>query len=332
VGPVGDRDGQGPSFGLLLCGAGESGKTTFARQLKLQFLPGSISEDERRSFVPTIRGNLVETMKYLLFYAEENQLGLSEDLGEHLNLIADTNPFAAEFTHELWDALGLLWQDSAIQQAFAHRDETAIPDHMDYFFERLESLQEEDYVPDDRDILRARIRTVGIDYVTLSLEDQRIRIYDVGGQKNERRKWNQFESEVKGVIFCVSFADFDKPMFEELPKKVARIHDALACFGELTRSARFQDSPFFFIANKIDMFTEKVTQTDCFKTLFPEYGGDIHDPDATAEYLTQQFLATAGPARPGRPILVYRQSALEREKVAENATAICRYIREHYPE
>ena len=50
---VSKDDGE-DAFGLLLCGAGESGKTTFTRQLKLKFLDG-FKEEERVDFLRTIK-------------------------------------------------------------------------------------------------------------------------------------------------------------------------------------------------------------------------------------------------------------------------------------
>jgi GTPase SAR1 family protein len=311
-----------------LCGAGESGKTTFTRQLKLSFLPHGISDEDRSSFIPTIRGNVIEAMQCLLEWLEQNSRELPDDLAECAALVASTSAFSAAFTGELADALAQLWADPVVAAAFAHRDETVIPDHMDYFFAKLDALADEEYVPTDDDILRARIRTVGVKSVTFSAGRGLVRIYDVGGQKNERSKWERINAEVRGVIFCVSFADFDKPMFEELPKRVARIDDAIGLFAEIVHRPKFAAAPIFFIANKFDMFIEKVTNSNCFGAVFPDYRGNPNDVDATAEFLTQRFLARAEPRSEAQPIVVYRQSALEPENVVENAREICRVVGE----
>jgi GTPase SAR1 family protein len=311
----------------LLCGAGESGKTTFTRQLKLKFLPSGISDEDREAFAPIIRGNLVETMQLLLDWIDQNGYALNEALDEFGHLVGSAIPFACEFTDELSNALSELWADPVVQTAFSHKDETTIPDHMDYFFGRIEQLSEDGYLPTDEDILRARIRTVGISSITFDTGGLLVRFYDVGGQKNERGKWAQVNEEVRGVVFCVSFADFDKPMFEELPTRVARILDALDIFAELVQREKFRAAPFFFVANKFDAFSEKVRSSDCFVRLFPDYQGDPHDVDACAEYLTNEFLKRAEPRSDAQPIRVFRQTALEPETVVANATAICTAIK-----
>lgn len=327
----GSKDDQSEAFGLLLCGAGESGKTTFTRQLKLRFLDG-ISQEERMGFVSTIRGNLVETMKILLVWMEHHDREVSEDVLEAAEAITNLNPFGCEFTAEVGDSLSQLWQDAGVQEAFQHRDETEIPDHMDYFFEKIDDLVDEEYVPTDEDVLKARIRSIGIDQVTLSLDEVLIRIYDVGGQRNERSKWEKVQSEVGGAIFLVSFADFDKPMFEDLPKIVARINDAMNCFEDVTHRQVFLDKPIFLVCNKFDVFTEKVRNTDCFSRVFPEFQGNAHDENECYEYLVGKFIERSNPPLPERPIIQFRQNALDSDQVVRNATEICKYIRENYYE
>jgi len=320
---VGVADDNAEAFGLLLCGAGESGKTTFTRQLKIKFL-GGIKQEDRMNFISTIRGNLVESMQLLLIWLERNDKEINPDLESDAQEISQKNPFNCEFTPELAESLRQLWDDPAVQEAFTHKDETIIPDHMDYFFNKIDELVEDDYTPSDEDVLRARIRSIGIDSVTFYLEGALIRIYDVGGQKNERSKWEKVMNEVGGVIFCVSFAEFDKPMFEE--PSVLRIHDALNIFNEITHREQFQSSPIFLICNKFDVFTEKVKNTNSFIKVFPDYTGDPHDPDQCGKYLTDKFIERAAPLSDARPIIPYRQVALDSDQVVNNANAICKYI------
>ena len=98
------------------------------------------------------------------------------------------DPFDCDFDEELSDALETLWKDPAIEEAFMHKDERNIPDHMDFFFDKINELSKNDYIPTDEDIMKARIRTIGVSTVTLNVNNTLLKIYDVGGQKNERFK------------------------------------------------------------------------------------------------------------------------------------------------
>ena len=323
----GVKDEETEAFGLLLCGAGESGKTTFTRQLKRKFI-GEFDDKERKGFVQTIRGNLIEAMQQLIFWVERHEKEISSEYENDVAAISELNPFDTEFTPELAEQLKNLWQDEAIQEAFQHKDETIIPDHMDYFYNKIDDLVEDDYTPSDDDVLRARIRSIGIDSVTLNLDGALIRIYDVGGQKNERSKWDKVMSEVGGVIFCVSFAEFDKPCFED--QNLLRINDALEIFKEVTHRDEFKEAPFFLLCNKFDAFTEKIKNTDSFVKIFPDYSGDSHDPEACKQYLVEKFIEAANPPIPERPIIVYTQSALDSEQVVNNTNEICKYINKNF--
>lgn len=325
------RETSEDAFKLILCGSGESGKTTFVRQLKLRFL-GGLDQGDREAYVPTIRGNLVEAMQALILWVEKGGEEIPDDLIESSTLVSSVNAFNCDFTQELADALETLWGEQIIRTAFQHKDETVICDHMDYFFPQVQTVFADGYSPTDEDILRARIRSIGIDTVNFDIAGAKICIYDVGGQQSERGKWEEVMGSISGVLFCVSFADFDKPMFELLPRIEPRIRDSLQIFGQLTHSSRpnLQEAPFFLICNKFDAFKKKVEETDCFIRAFPEFEGNSHDADACAEYLAQKFIEEANPQSDARPIIVYRQVALDGENVVENANNICRYIREHY--
>lgn len=41
------------------------------------------------------------------------------------------------------------------------------------------------------------------------------RLYDVGGQRNERRKWIHCFDEVTAVIFVVALSEYDQGLFED---------------------------------------------------------------------------------------------------------------------
>jgi hypothetical protein len=96
-------------------------------------------------------------------------------------------------------------------------------------------------MPSESDIVLARIRTTGIREERLKIDDQVspfplfspspfplcslsfcfpvlgqiFQFFDVGGQRNERRKWiNCFEG-VHGVMFVVALSEYDQTLFEE---------------------------------------------------------------------------------------------------------------------
>ena len=101
------------------------------------------------------------------------------------------------------------------------------------FFEEAKRITAPDYVPDVSDVLRARTKTTGI-YETrftmgqLSIQyvetvfETRFGIYlishsmfDVGGQRSERKKWIHCFENVTSIIFCVALSEYDQVLLEE---------------------------------------------------------------------------------------------------------------------
>jgi hypothetical protein len=57
------------------------------------------------------------------------------------------------------------------------------------FFPRLLEIITPEYIPSVEDVLLARVRTTGIVEEEFLMQGRNFKIVDVGGQRNERRKW-----------------------------------------------------------------------------------------------------------------------------------------------
>jgi hypothetical protein len=82
---------------LLLLGAGESGKSTVAKQMKIIHQDG-FSPDERKAFKVIIHTNILSSMKTLVKAADT--LGIQVDAFEQAQTLRD-----AKFTDPLTDLL-----------------------------------------------------------------------------------------------------------------------------------------------------------------------------------------------------------------------------------
>jgi hypothetical protein len=76
-------------------------------------------------------------------------------------------------------------------------DERPCTQFLHSFLDDIERIGKKDYLPSDTDILRARLRTVGVQEHKLSLElgpekGQDWYIYDVGGSRSQRSAWESF--------------------------------------------------------------------------------------------------------------------------------------------
>lgn len=111
---------------ILLLGSGESGKSTFLKQMRI--INGrDFVEEELRTFRPIIYGNIVKGMKVLIDAREKLHIPWGDENNiKHANLVFtyDNNVKLDETVfHPYVEPMQLLWRDSGIKTAFDRRRE-----------------------------------------------------------------------------------------------------------------------------------------------------------------------------------------------------------------
>ena len=80
-------------------------------------------------------------------------------------------------------------------------------------------MAQSDYIPNEDDVLRCRDRTSGVVCEKLTLQKITFDMYDVGGQRSERKHWVKVFDGVKGVLFIVAISEVWKQK-EKIKKKL----------------------------------------------------------------------------------------------------------------
>ena len=78
------------------------------------------------------------------------------------------------------------------------------------------------------------------------------RIFDVGGQRNERRKWIHAFDNVNAVVFVAAMSEYDQVLFEDETQN--RMEEALQLFDQIINSKWFKTTSMILILNKKDLF------------------------------------------------------------------------------
>ena len=81
-------------------------------------------------------------------------------------------------------------------------------DSADYYFNKIDALIAPGYVPSEEDVLRSRVRTTGIVQSDFKIKSINFSMFDVGGQRNERRKWIHAFDSVNCVIFVAALSEY----------------------------------------------------------------------------------------------------------------------------
>jgi guanine nucleotide-binding protein G(i) subunit alpha len=83
------------------------------------------------------------------------------------------------------------------------------------YFAKVAEIAAPGYLPSVEDVLRSRVRTSGIVEEIYNISGVDFAIYDVGGQRNERKKWIHCFDGVTAVIFVASLSEYDQVLYED---------------------------------------------------------------------------------------------------------------------
>jgi len=250
---------------LLLLGAGESGKSTLFKQSKALF-GKPFSKKEREDLVLIIRSNVLEGIATLLEQAELRGITNAEIIQLKEEMIQDRNRDGV--STELVVSVKRFWALEEIKKLFECRAEFQLQDSLGFFLDRIEQVSALDYDPPLDHILRSRSKTTGVVEMEVALKGQRVALIDVGGQRNERRKWIHQFSVCSAVIFVASMAEYDQVLIED--QRTNRLLEALDLFSAVCHIKTFDGKPLILFLNKRDLFFEKLKKVP-LNSLFDSY-------------------------------------------------------------
>lgn len=196
-------------FKVLLLGAGESGKSTVVKQIKVIWNVPEAS-NEFRKYATALQKNVIEAMQTLLQAAVKLNVSVAnKDLQPEVDriLAMDMN---ALVTPELAPIITKLWHDPGIKQVYDRRSEYWLMDATPYYLDEVQRLAQKDFMPNEDDMIMARIRTTGIVVSEVVEKPYRFEIVDVGGQRSERRKWIHCFDDVKAIIYLASLSGYNQ--------------------------------------------------------------------------------------------------------------------------
>ena len=161
---------------------------------------GGYSEEEASKFVYRVYGNVVTQMRVLLLAADKLKIAFADEANnERAKTVLATPAGGDAWSVSLAKDIKALWADAGLRKVFAMRNRKFhLNDSAAYFFDRIDAIMADDYIPSTDDILRVRTRTTGIKEARFEVNGISFALLDVGGQRGERRKWIQCFGDVTG--------------------------------------------------------------------------------------------------------------------------------------
>jgi len=273
---------------MLLLGAGESGKSTVLKQMKL-IHHGGYNESERDSYKEIIFANTIQTMRAILDAMPMLDIHLHPQNDSRRDLIMSLPNQIDDsiMPLDVADSIRGLWKDGGVREAVRRAREFQLNDSAVYYFSAIDRMASRNYMPTDQDILRSRVKRTGITETTFQVGELTYRLFDVGGQRSERKKWIHCFENVTALVFLVSLSEYDQMLYED--ESVNRMQEALTLFDSICNSRWFVKTSIILFLNKIDLFAEKLPNSP-LGDYFPDYmGGDNYD--AACDYLLHRFVS-----------------------------------------
>ncbi|KAJ1547411.1 hypothetical protein HK096_003055, partial [Nowakowskiella sp. JEL0078] len=256
---------------ILLLGSGESGKTTVIKGIKIVNKILSTPQ-ELQDIASSLRRNAIQCMNVLIeqiellgFKVEDESLQAHIDVVKKIGIDDDDGEV---LTLPMVDAIIALWNSELIAKVWARRKEYWILDSTEFYFKHVARFSDEDFEPTEEDSVMARVMTTGILTTEINISPLRFTVVDVGGQRNERRKWIHTMDDCSVIVYVVNLAGYNSVLFEDQTQN--RMVECLSLFKQTANNPIFAETPIFLIFNKKDLFETKIredpiTSCPCFE-------------------------------------------------------------------
>jgi len=257
-----DRKKRRSEIRLLLLGAGESGKSTFVKQMRIinhvDFTPA-----ERREYRQLIHESLIRGLQILLSSRKELRIPFNgQDIEQQSEMVLAFDAYDSIGPENIGDLAVLarrLWKDTAVKETFRRRSEFQLVDSVGYFLDNLERVSQRTYLPSNQDILYARKTTKEVSEFRVPINKLDFVFLDVGGQRSQRDKWFKlFSQDMTGTLFMVSASEFDQRLRED--DRENRLKESAIIFRTIVNNSSFRDTAFILFLNKMDLLEEKIDE------------------------------------------------------------------------
>ncbi|KAK2911496.1 hypothetical protein Q8A67_003629 [Cirrhinus molitorella] len=278
-----DKRDSSRQLKLLLLGTGESGKSTFIKQMRIIHGRG-YTEEDRKAYAKLVFQNVFVSIHNLTQAMEDLNIpfadGKNKTYAAMLNSVIPETVQSMEPKHA--EAIKSMWKDKGLQKCFERRREFQLSDSTKYYLDEIDRISAAFYLPTVQDILRVRIPTTGIIEYIFDLHTVIFRMVDVGGQKSERRKWIHCFENVTSIIFLVALSEYDQVLYECANEN--RMEESKALFKTIISYPWFQESSIILFLNKTDILKEKISKSHLVD-YFPQYKGPKSDADAAMKFI-----------------------------------------------
>ncbi|KZT65499.1 G-protein alpha subunit [Daedalea quercina L-15889] len=188
------------------------------------------------------------------------------------------------------DDIVALWEDPVVRAVLKRRG-IRLQDMPGFFLNDAARIATMNYEPTDEDIVRARLRTLGVEEHRFTMESGALPgsewyIYDVGGSRNNRPMWIPYFDDVQAIIFLAPLA-FNLMLEEDA--KVNRLEDSIMLWKEICQNPLLSKTTLILFLNKMDILQATLAAGIRVNKYVPSYGDQPNDVQHVTKYFRDKF-------------------------------------------
>ncbi|KAJ6578829.1 guanine nucleotide binding protein, alpha subunit [Mycena vulgaris] len=218
-----------------------------------------------------------------------------------------------------------VWDDRIVREMLARR-KVRIEDSAGFFLNDVERIARTDYQITDDDIVRARLRTVGVQEYRVTFEHghsagSEWRMYDVGGTRSSRAVWYSYFDDCDAIIFLAPVSCFDEKLAED--RRVNRLEDSYMLWKSVCACKLLARTQLVLFLNKCDLLQAKLMRGAKIRDSVPSFGDRKNDVATATRYFQQHFKEiqrTYSPVQ--RPFYVHLTSVIDTKSTAVTLGAV----------
>ncbi|TFK20672.1 guanine nucleotide binding protein, alpha subunit [Coprinopsis marcescibilis] len=270
-------------------GSAESGKSTIVKQMKIIHKNGF----PRRSWLSTGLSS-TKSLQHVVVYVVRAGLECvkysNRPVLEVLTVLEkileyQLDPEQPYFSPEIAEAMDQFWNDPVIPKIMEkHSSKFYLMDSAGYFFSEVLRIGKPNYLANETDVLWAHQKSVGISETRFTMGQLSIHMFDVGGQRSERK--SRYIVSMS-IIFCTALSEYDQVLREERTQN--QMAESLILFNSVINSGWFLQTSIILFLNKIDVFKNKLPKVYPPAQYFPKYTGSA-DINKAAKYILWKFM------------------------------------------
>ncbi|KAJ3921300.1 guanine nucleotide binding protein, alpha subunit [Lentinula edodes] len=197
-----------------------------------------------------------------------------------------------------------LWADRGVKQLL-HRRKIRLEEYPGFFLNDLERVTSLKYIPTDDDVLKARLKTVGVSEYRFQMEVSTgretgtdWRIVDVGGSRsqeslkpdqNQKRGFLFLIMVIDAIIFLAPISGFDQVLSED--RTVNRLEDSVLLWKTVCSNKLLANVDLVLFLNKCDILETKLKAGVRLAKYVKSFGDRANNLETVSKYFRSKFSA-----------------------------------------